>query len=94
MDKFRGGLGGVVAGAVLQPNAVVDGIFRLVDMQFAGVTVGILAPEVIDAVGDIRSLLDLGEEVARSDGVESSGRQEVQIALGDSWVAITSCIGE
>ena len=39
------------------------------------------ATEVIDTVGDIRGLLYLDEEVTGSDGMESSGRQEIEVSL-------------
>ena len=77
VNEFGVGFGGIVRGTILGPNLVVDGLLGLLDMQFTGFAGCIDATEVIDTVGDIRGLLDLDEEVTGSDGMESSGRQEV-----------------
>ena len=80
VDELRGGLGRVVRRAVLGPHLVVDGVLGLFDMQLTGIAVGILAAEVIDAVGDVAGLLNLGEEVAGTNGVQAACRQEVEVA--------------
>ena len=77
VNEFGVGFGGVVRGTILRPHLVVNGFFGLLDMEFTGFAGCIDAPEVIDTVGDIRGLLDLDEEVTGSDGMESSGGQEV-----------------
>ena len=81
MDKFGVGFGRIVGRAVLRPYLIIDRLFGFGYMQFAWVAVRILASEVIDAVGDIRSLLDLYKKITRSDGVQSSGREEIEVSL-------------
>ncbi len=49
-------------------------------MQLAGFAVGALAVEVVDAVGDVRRLLDFGDERAGADAVHASGGQEEEVA--------------
>lgn len=44
VDQLVVRLGGVVTGAVLRPHAIVDGVFRLLDMQFAGFALGCYRP--------------------------------------------------
>ena len=56
-----------VLGAVVGQHGVVDGALRQLGVQFAGIAVGVLAIEVVDTVGDVRSLLNLGDERARAD---------------------------
>ena len=73
-------VGRVVRRAVLGPHLVVDGVLGLFDMQLTGIAVGIFAAEVIDAVGDVAGLLNLGEEVAGTNGVQTACRQEVEVA--------------
>ena len=36
VDELRHGSGGVIAGTIFRPHTIVDGIARLVDMQFVG----------------------------------------------------------
>ena len=74
VDELRRRLGGVVAAAVLRPYAVVDGVLSLLHVEFAWISVCVFSSEVIDTVGDVARLLDFGEEIAGSDGVEPSGR--------------------
>ena len=81
VNEFGVRFGGIIGSAVLGPNLIVDRLFRLGDMQFARVTMRIFSSEIIDAIGDIRGLLDLGEEVTGSDGVQSSGREEEEVSL-------------
>ena len=81
VDEFGVGFGGVVGGTILGPNLVVDGFFGLFNMQLTWFAGCIDTTEVIDTVGDIRGLLDLDEEVTGSDGMESSGGQEVKVSL-------------
>ena len=81
IDELADGLRGVVAATVGRPYLVVDGILRQVDVQLTGIAVGILATEVIDAVGDVARLLYLGKEVAGTDGVQATGRQKEEVAV-------------
>ena len=52
-------------------------------MKFAIVSVLVLALEIVDAVGDIRGLLDLCHATASADGVDASCGDEENIALVD-----------
>lgn len=61
---------------VIGQYGVVDGALRQFGVQLAGVAVGILAVEIVDAVGDVRGLLYLGDKRPGSDAVNASGRQE------------------
>ena len=81
VDEFGVWFGGVIGGTILGPNLIVNSFFGLFDMEFTGFAGCIDTPEVIDAVGDIRGLLDLDEEVTGTNGMESSGRQEVKVTL-------------
>ena len=81
VNEFGVGFGGIVRGTILGPNLIVDSFLGLLDMEFAWFAGSIDATEVIDTVGDIRGLLNLDEEVTGSDGMESSGRQEIEVSL-------------
>ena len=81
VDELAGRLRRVVRRAVLGPHLIVDGLFGLFDVQLTGIAVGILATEVIDAVGDVAGLLNLSEEVACANGMQTTGRQEIEVAL-------------
>ena len=81
VDELAGGLRGVVGRAVFGPHLVVDGSLGLFDVQLAGIAVGILAAEVVDAIGDVAGLLNLGEEVAGTNGMQTTCGQEVEVAL-------------
>ena len=65
---------------VIGQHGVVDGSLRQLGVQFAGIAVGVLAVEVVDTVGDVRSLLNLGDERARADTVDAACRQEEEVA--------------
>ena len=71
-----GGIGSAVIG--LYP--IVDGFFRELGVKLAGVAVLVLAVEVIDAVGDVGSLLYFGNEASGSNAMDASGREEEDIA--------------
>ena len=73
---------GVVRPVVGQ-HGVVDGLLGQLGVQFAGVAVGIAAVEVVDAVGDVRSLLDLGDEGSGADRMHAARRQEENVAWMD-----------
>lgn len=65
---------------VIGQYGVVDGVLRQFGVQFAGVAVGILAVEIVYAVGDVRGLLYLGDKRPGPDAVDASGRQEKEVA--------------
>ena len=78
-------LGALVVGcrvvcAVVVLHAVVDDSLALLGVQLAGIAVGIYAVEVVYAVGDVRCLLNLGDECACSNGVYASGGKEEEVA--------------
>ena len=68
---------------VIGQHGVVDGALRQFGVQFAGVAVGIAAVEIVDAVGDVRGLLDFGDERPRADRVHTSRGQEKHVARCD-----------
>ena len=49
-------------------------------MELARLAVQAQAAVVVDAVGDVGRLLDLGDEAAAADGVDASGREEEHVA--------------
>ena len=73
--------------AVVGQHGVVDGILRQFGMQLAGFPVRPRAAVVVDAVGDVRGLLDLRHERPGADGMHTSRRQEEQVARNDGIVA-------
>ena len=73
-------LDGGVGGAVLRIDLIVDGILRELCVELARLAVQAQAAVVVDAVGDVGSLLDLGDEAAAADGVDASGREEEHVA--------------
>ena len=81
MDEFGVGFGRVIRGAVLGPNLVIDRLFGLLNMQFAKVSMRILSTEIIDAVRDVGGLLYLNEEITSTDGMQPSGREEIEVTL-------------
>ena len=81
VDELRYGLRAVVAAAILGPHLVVDGVARLLDMQLARLAMRVLASEIVHAVSDVGCFLNLSQEVAGANGVQSSRRQEIQVAV-------------
>ena len=81
MDKFGVGFGGVVRGSIFGPYLVIDSLLGLLDMEFTRFALRVHAPKVIDAIGDVRRLLYLDEEVTGTDSMETAGRQEKQVTL-------------
>ena len=71
----------LVFGAVVRVHGVVDALRCLLGVQFAQVSVLVAPIVVVDAVGDITCLLDLGQERARADGMDAAGRQEEHIVF-------------
>ena len=70
-------------GPVVGQHGVVDGALRQFGVQFAGVAVGIAAVEIVDAVGDVRGLLDFGDERPCADRMHASRGQEEYVARCD-----------
>ena len=64
-------------------HCVVDGLLRLLDVQVARLAVQTQAPVVIDPVGQVGSLLDLGYERSCADGVDATGREEEYVSRSD-----------
>ena len=56
-------------------------------MEFARLAVGPRPVVVVDAVGQVRRLLDLGDESAGADAVDTPRRQEKDVARSDGMVA-------
>ena len=67
--------------AVVGLHTVVDALGGQVGVQLAVVAVGILALEIVDAVGHVARLLYLGQEAAGADAVYAAGGQEEAVAL-------------
>ena len=61
-------------------DMVVKGLGCQVGMELAGLAIQARAIIVIDAIGDIGGLLDLGQHDATTDGVDTSGREIQHIA--------------
>ena len=56
---------------------IIDGILGLLCMEFAGISLGVTAVEVVYAIGDIAGLLNLGKKIACADSVDTScGKEE------------------
>lgn len=72
-----GGVADLVGGVV----AVVNDIGGQFGMQLAGVAVGVVAVVVVDAVGDIGGLLDLGDKTPFADGMYQSGRNKKAVTF-------------
>ena len=73
-------LHGFVVCPVVGQHGVVDGVLGQFGVQFAGVAVGVAAVEVVDAVGEVRGLLDLGDERPGADRVHAARGQEKDVA--------------
>ena len=69
-----------VVGTVVGEYAVVDGILCQLGMQLAQVPVVVAAVKVIDTVGNVARLLNLGEERPGTDAVYPSGRDVEDIS--------------
>ena len=81
VDDLDGTVVGVdVFGAVVFFYMVVEGLGGQFGVQFAGFAVHARAVVVVDAIGDITALLDLGEEDATTDGMDTTGREVEDIA--------------
>ena len=81
VDELGRGLCAVVGGAIFGPDLIVDSILGLLGVQFTRLAMRILASEVIDAIGDVAGLLNLCQEATGTDGMQTTGREEEQVAL-------------
>ena len=61
-------------------------------MELAIVAILVLALEVVDAIGNIAGLLNLGNETACSDGVDSARRNKEAVVL--LYVILSQGIGD
>ena len=81
IDDLDGTIVGVdVFGAVVFLYMEVEGLGGEFGMELAGFAVHAGAVVVEDAVGDVAGLLDLGEEDATADGMDTAGREVEHIA--------------
>ena len=77
----------LVVRAVVVRHGVVDRLLGQLGMEFARLAVGPRPVVVVDAVGQVRRLLDLGDESAGADAVDTPRRQEKDVARSDGMVA-------
>ena len=62
VDKLTCWFRRVIGRAILRPYLIVNSFLGLFDVQFSRIAVGILAPEVVDTIGNIAGLLNFGQE--------------------------------
>ena len=87
VDDLDGTVVGVdVFGAVVFLYMEVEGLGGEFGVELAGLAVHAGAVVVVDAVGDVAGLLDLGEEDATTDGMDTAGREVEHIAGLDLMV--------
>ena len=87
VDDLDGTVVGVdVFGAVVFLYMEVEGLGGEFGVEFAGLAVHAGAVVVEDAVGDVAGLLDLGEEDATTDGMDTAGGEVEDIAGLDLMV--------
>ena len=87
IDDLDGTVVGVdVFGAVVFLYMEVEGLGGEFGVEFAGLAVHAGAIVVEDAVGDVAGLLDLGEEDATTDGMDTTGREVEDITGLDLMV--------
>lgn len=87
VDDLDGTVVGVdVFGAVVFLYMEVEGLGGEFGMELAGLAVHAGAVVVEDTVGDVTGLLDLGEEDATTDGMDTTGREVEYIAGLDLMV--------
>ena len=83
--------GSVRASHIMRPvfvvDIVVDSVLGQLGVELAGLAVQTWAVVVIDAVGDVRSLLDFSQIASAADGVDAAGRDEEYVAGRDHMVA-------
>ena len=83
---------GLVTCTVVWQHGIVDALSSLLGVELAVVAVFVLALIVVDAVGHIRSLLDLCHETARADCVDTAGGDEEHVAL--LYLVARQCIDD
>ena len=87
VDDLDGTVVGVdVFGAVVLLDMEVEGLGGQFGVEFAGLAVHAGSVVVEDAVGDVAGLLDLGEEDATTDGMDTTGGQVEHITGLDLMV--------
>jgi len=87
VDDLDGTVVGVdVFGAVVFLYMVVEGLGGQFGVEFAGLAVHAGAVVIEDAIGDVAGLLDLGEEDAATDGMDTTSREVEHIAGLDLMV--------
>ena len=72
-----------IVGAIVVLDGIVEGLGGQCGMELAGTTVGIGAAVVVYAVGDVATLLDLGQQDATTDGMDAPGGDIEDIAALD-----------
>ena len=76
---------GIVHKAV--DHLIVEGLAGLLRVKFARIAVSITAVVVIHAIGDITRLLDFGQQISSTDGMNLSCRNKEYVpSLGSSGV--------
>lgn len=72
-----------VSRAVVVLEVIVDGVLRQLGVKLTLVACSIRTIVVVDTVGDIGGLLDLSDEAACTDGVDTACREEEDIPRMD-----------
>lgn len=70
-------------GAVVGQHVVVGTVGGLLDVEGAQVAVAVAAVVVVEAIGGVAGLLNLGHHAAGTDGVDAAGGNEEDVALAD-----------
>ena len=72
-----------IGGAIVGFDMVVEGLGSQLGMEFTGLAIHARTVVVVDAIGDIAGLLDLRQEDASTDGMNTTGREVEDIARGN-----------
>ena len=72
-----------IGGAIVGFDMVVEGLGSQLGMEFTGLAIHARTVIVVDAIGDIAGLLDLRQEDACTDGMNTTGREVEDIAGGN-----------
>ena len=78
--------------AIVWQYGVVDALGSLLGVELAIVAILVLALEVVDAIGNIAGLLNLDNETACSDGMDSAGRDKEAVVF--LHVILSQSIGD
>ena len=70
---------GRVRNPIVRIDFVVDSFLRQFRVELARLAVQAHPPVVVDAVREIRSLLDFGDEASAADGMDTTGRKEEHV---------------